>query len=184
MIAALLAKSLSPHMVSGLQNLSIHISFQRVMYANHSSPGEQPSGEKEFVYKSIGCARQANTTSYDVFPYEGNTRRRIQKPKQQPPPAEDYIMDFVLPVDSSRDWVESQNGNYILRDSSGILATVFRKHYVDESPWKIIINKGGRGFIVADEYFFDDMEARERAEAVVDGFATDAVLKSIPQRSY
>ena len=90
-------------------------------------------------------------------------------------------MDFVLPVDSSRDWVESQNGNYVLCDSSSVLATVFRKHYVDESPWKIIINKDDRGFILADEYFFDDMEARDRAEAVVDGFATDAVLKQLPQ---
>ena len=90
-------------------------------------------------------------------------------------------MDFVLSLDSSRDWIESQNGNYVLCDSSGILATVFRKHYVDKSPWKIIINKHGQGFILADEYFFDDMEARERAEAIVDGFATDAVLKQLPQ---
>ena len=90
-------------------------------------------------------------------------------------------MDYLTPPTSSHDWIESQNGNYVLCDSSSVLATVFRKHYVDESPWKIIINKDDRGFILADEYFFDDMEARDRAEAVVDGFATDAVLKQLPQ---
>ena len=88
MIAALLAKPLSPHMVSGPQNQSIHSSFQRVMYANYSSPGEQPASENK-LYKSIIYARRANTTSYDVFPFEGNTRRRMRKLKQQPPPVED-----------------------------------------------------------------------------------------------
>lgn len=90
-------------------------------------------------------------------------------------------MDYLTPPTSSRDWIESHNGNYVLCDSSGVLATVFRKHYLEESPWKIILNKDGRGFILAEEYFFDDAEARERAEAIVDGFATDAVLKQLPQ---
>ena len=60
MIAALLAKPLSPHMVSGPQNQSIHISFQRVTYAKHSSPGEQPDGEHNlYTNQLVMLAEQA-----------------------------------------------------------------------------------------------------------------------------
>ena len=71
MIAALLAKSLSPHVVSGPQNLSIHISFQRVMYANHSAPGEQPGGEKNLYTNQLVVLARPTPRLTTCFPMRG-----------------------------------------------------------------------------------------------------------------
>lgn len=71
MIAALLAKSLSPHMVSGPKNQSIHSSFQRVMYANHSSPGEQPGGENKLHTNQLVMLAEQTPRLTTCFPLRG-----------------------------------------------------------------------------------------------------------------
>lgn len=71
MIAALLAKSLSPRMVSGPKNQSIHFSFQRVMYANHSSPGEQPGGEKKLYTNQLVMLAEQTPRLTTCFPLRG-----------------------------------------------------------------------------------------------------------------
>lgn len=71
MIAALLAKSFSPHTVSGPINQSIHSSFQRVMYANRSSPGEQPGGEQKLSINQLVILAEQTPRLTTCFPLRG-----------------------------------------------------------------------------------------------------------------
>ena len=80
MIAALLAKSLSPHMVSGPKNQSIQLSFQRVMHANHSSPGEQPGGEKKLYINQLVMLAEQTPRLTTCFPLRGTLDVACENP--------------------------------------------------------------------------------------------------------
>jgi len=69
--ARLLAKSLSPHMVSGPKNQSIHVIFQRVMYAKRSSPGEQPGGENNSHINQLVMLAEQTPRLTTCFPLMG-----------------------------------------------------------------------------------------------------------------
>ena len=85
---------------------------------------------------------------------------------------------MFAPHSTDFEWRTSSNGNHVLICGDSHRATVFHNRY----SWQIIINGFPTNSIVADEYFKDEWQAQDRAEAIVSGRAKDAYLKPLKPR--
>ena len=85
---------------------------------------------------------------------------------------------MYFPLESSFEWRTSSKGNHVLIYGDSHLATVFHNRY----SWQIIINGFPTNSVVADDYFQDEWQAQDRAEAIVSGRAKDAHLKPLKPR--
>jgi len=69
------------------------------------------------------------------------------------------------------DWRKSSNGNHVAIESGEVVATVYMaKGYY---AWQIVLNRGGKGHFVQDEYFEATEDAMQRAEDILMGAACD-----------
>jgi hypothetical protein len=87
---------------------------------------------------------------------------------------------MFTPHSTDFEWRTSSNGNHVLICGDSHRATVFHNRY----SWQIIINGFPTNSVVADEYFEDAEKAQWRAEAIVQGKAKNAVLKTLKPRGY